>query len=200
MGVPLTADTTGWAGGTTFAYQWFVDGTPVPGATGATYTPAVDVRRPGRHREGDRHPGRVQPRRPQTSAATAVAVRGTPTSATPTISGTPKIGQPLTVDPGTWQPGTVFTYQWRANGTNISGATGPVYTPAVATQVGQTHRRRRHRHPAGYTTTGKTSAATAAVAAGDALVLDAHAHPRRHAQGRRGLLRPPSGCGTTASR
>ena len=43
VGSPLTADTSGWLGGTDFSYQWLVDGLPVPGATHPTYTPGVYV-------------------------------------------------------------------------------------------------------------------------------------------------------------
>ena len=167
---PLSADTSGWAAGTTFAYQWYIDGTPVPGATSATYTPngdvigfAVTVKVTGTLS------GFLATS--QTSAATPVGVRATPAVTTPTISGTPKIGVPLTVDPGNWVAGTVFTYSWRANGVAISGATGPRYTPAAATQVGQTLDVVVTATKFGYTTTSRTSAATAAVAAGDPLVL-----------------------------
>ena len=170
VGQTLTADTAGWADGTSFTYQWYVDGTPITGATGATYTPTAEtvglaVTVTARGTLAGSAPTAA------TSAATAIGVRAVPTSATPTISGTPKIGERLTVATGTWQPGTVFTYVWRANSTPISGATGPVYTPAVASQVGQTIDVVVTGTQAGYATTAQTSAATTPVAAGDALVL-----------------------------
>ena len=116
----------------------------------------------------------------QTSPATANVVKATQTPGTlPTISGTPKVGAQLVVDPGTWEPGTVFTYQWRANGTNITGATGPIYIPSVATQAGQTLDVVVTGTKSGYTTSAKTSAATAAVATGDPLTLTPTPTPRR---------------------
>jgi hypothetical protein len=43
----------------------------------------------------------------------------------PTISGTAAVGDTLTVKPGTWGPaGVQLAYQWYANGSAISGATG----------------------------------------------------------------------------
>lgn len=41
VGVPLMVDPGIWAGAQNLAYQWQVDGTPVTGATGTTYVPAV---------------------------------------------------------------------------------------------------------------------------------------------------------------
>ena len=168
VGAELTADTTGWAEGTTFAYQWFIDGTPVVGATGATYTPTFDVFGLGVTVKVTGTKSGFNPTS-QTSAATASGVKAAQPVATPTVSGTPKIGSKLTVEPGTWQAGTVFTYQWRANGANITGATGPVYSPAVAGQVGQNLDVIVTGTKAGYTTTSRTSATTSAVTAGDAL-------------------------------
>ena len=168
VGQTLTADTSGWADGTSFTYQWLLDGTPISGATASTFTPASDV-------VGLAVTVKVTGTlagfntTSRTSAATLVGVRGTPVTSTPTISGTPKIGSPLTVDPGTWQAGTTFTYQWRANGSNISGATGPIYTPAVASQVGQPLDVVVTGTKAGYTSTAKTSATTNTVASGDSL-------------------------------
>lgn len=41
VGVPLEADTGVWAGATTFAYQWKVDGTNKAGATSRSYVPVT---------------------------------------------------------------------------------------------------------------------------------------------------------------
>ncbi|TCI99685.1 M1 family aminopeptidase [Aeromicrobium sp. IC_218] len=164
VGTALTADTTGWPDGTSFAYQWFVNGSAVPGATSASYTPTVEaVGLP----VSVRATGTLAGFNPTsaTSAATPVTVRGTMVTATPTIEGTLRAGEPLTVSPGTWTPGTVFTYAWRNNGTAITGATGPVYHPTAGQVVTVTVTGTR----SGFTTASATSAATDAVPAGPAL-------------------------------
>jgi hypothetical protein len=73
-------------------------------------------------------------------AVGAVSVSGTaPTnSVVPAITGTTTEGQTLTSDTGTWS-GTVvsYTYQWKADGVNISGATGSTYV-LTASEVGAT--------------------------------------------------------------
>lgn len=51
------------------------------------------------------------------------------TPATPKVSGTAKVGKILTAKPGTWKPAPVaLSYQWKANGKAIVGATGSTLT------------------------------------------------------------------------
>ncbi len=54
----------------------------------------------------------------------------------PAITGTAQEGQTLTASTGTWDNApTSYTYQWKRNGANISGATASTY-PLVAADVG----------------------------------------------------------------
>jgi hypothetical protein len=52
----------------------------------------------------------------------------------PVISGFNYVGYPLTTTNGTWTGITPvsYTYQWKRNGSNISGATASLYTPVTA--------------------------------------------------------------------
>lgn len=54
----------------------------------------------------------------------------------PSIAGIAQEGQVLTVREGTWSGSPVFTYQWKLDGVNISGATGNTYT-VVTGDVGK---------------------------------------------------------------
>lgn len=51
--------------------------------------------------------------------------------AVPTITGVAKVGIPLVVDSGVWAGAKSLTYQWRVDGTNVSGATGSTYVPVT---------------------------------------------------------------------
>ncbi|MCW2787581.1 MAG: hypothetical protein JWP74_4098 [Marmoricola sp.] len=84
----------------------------------------------------------------------------------PVVTGTPQVDQPLTVTSGKWTAsGAAYKYQWRADGTSITGATTPTYTP-TADQVGDLFTVKVTATKAGYRSGSSTSAATAATLPG----------------------------------
>lgn len=121
----LTATTGTWNGypAPTYSYQWQADGIPIPGATSSTYL----------IKESDLGKQiRVGVTATNLSGPASVfsnptaAVTSTPiNSSLPTISGTAANGQTLTANNGTWIafPVPAFTYQWKADGVDIAGAT-----------------------------------------------------------------------------
>lgn len=83
-----------------------------------------------------------------------------------TISGTAKVGSVLTASPGRWNPAdATLRYQWRADGVNITGATSPTLTLALA-QQGKKITIQVTASKLGYPTASVVSAATAAVQPG----------------------------------
>jgi hypothetical protein len=130
VGVPLTATTTGWPAGSTFAYQWSVGGVAVEGATAASYMPVgADLAKTVTVAVTGTAPG-FAPTRRVSNASVAVAAGTLTASPVPTLSGTPKVDVPVTAVPGAWDTGTTFTYQWRV--ANVDVATTESYTPVVA--------------------------------------------------------------------
>ncbi|MDP9694330.1 UNVERIFIED_ORG: hypothetical protein J2X79_001885 [Arthrobacter globiformis] len=88
------------------------------------------------------------------------------TASTPTITGTAKVDSTLTAEPGTWGPSPVtLSYQWKADGADIAGATANTYKPTAAT-VGKILTVSVTGSKAGYATASRTSAETTKVAAG----------------------------------
>jgi len=91
-------------------------------------------------------------------STTANAATAFKTAPTPTISGTVKVGSTLAATAGTWSPAATLSYQWKRNGTTISGATAKTYKVATAdagTKVTVTVTGKK----TGYSTTSKTSTA-----------------------------------------
>ena len=161
VGATLTANPGTWAPApVTLGYQWAADGTNITGATsstlivpasalGKTITVTVTATKSGFATQT------------KTSAATVAVIPGVLTTSTPTISGSPSVGSILTAVPGSWGPGSVaFSYQWKANGTAISGATAATFT-ITAAQLGQTITVAVTGTETGYTTATVESAATA---------------------------------------
>ena len=166
VGATLTANPGAWGPApVAYAYQWKADGTALSGATASTYKPSSATlgKRITVTVTGSKTGYTAATR---TSAATAAVASGTLTAVKPTITGTAKVGSTLTAVPGAWGPAPVaFTYQWKANGTALSGATGSTYQPSAAT-LGKTITVTVSGTKAGYTSATRTSAATAAVASG----------------------------------
>ena len=105
-------------------YQWLRSGTPIPGATGASYSPtAADV--------GEQLAVLVTATAPGYADASATTPATFPvrsgagaSTGAPTVAGTPRAGMTLTASPGTWS----FTpdhlgFQWFAGEHPIAGAT-----------------------------------------------------------------------------
>jgi hypothetical protein len=118
-------------------YRWERDGDPITGATSSTYVVLVsDEGTKLRAYVTGTKLGYITDEEP--SAETSAVVKGTFTTAPkPTITGTAKVGVTLTAVPGTWAPSPgaapiSLTYQWKRDGTNISGATAATYTPVPA--------------------------------------------------------------------
>ncbi|MEV5054234.1 hypothetical protein MRBLAR12_004491, partial [Arthrobacter sp. LAR12-1-1.1] len=166
VGRTLTAVTGTWSPTPdVLRFQWFRSGTAITGATGNAYTLlAADYGKIITLKVTGSKAG--YPSITKTSAATAAVAKGSLIAPIPTITGTAKVGLILTATPGTWGPSPVtLTYQWKANGVAITGATATTYKP-VAADVGKTLTVTVTGTKTGYTTAAKTSAATAAVAKG----------------------------------
>ena len=113
----------------TLAYQWRRAGAAISGATASTYKlTAADV--------GKRISVAVTGSKSgytsvtKTSAESAAVTGVFSNSASPAISGLPRVGETVTATTGSWSPApTSYAYQWFADGTVITGATGAQFTP-----------------------------------------------------------------------
>jgi hypothetical protein len=167
VGGTLTAVTGVWKPATeSVAYRWLRDGTPIDGATAATYTMVTGD-------AGAKLSVRVTGARAGyastdvTSAGVTVPLLLTlGQTPVPTISGTAKLGATLTAVPGTWGPGTVsLAYQWLRDGAEIGGATAATHV-VVGTDAGKAIAVRVTGSAQGYASVSKTSAVTAKVPSG----------------------------------
>ena len=153
-----------------FTYQWLADDTEISGATGSSYTLtsseqgiAIKVRVTFTDDAGHEES--------LTSAATAaVAARpNLPATGVPTITGTAQVGETLTagttaIADADGLTNATFGYQWLADDTEISGATGSSYILTSSEQGKAIEVRVTFTDDAGHEES-LTSAATAAVAA-----------------------------------
>ena len=141
VGETLTADTSGIADAdglhnATFTYQWLADDADISGATGSTYAltdsnegKAIRVRVSFTDDEGNDETLTSA----ETGAVAAATQPNNPATGAPTISGTAQVGETLTADTSgiaeaDGLDNATFIYQWRADDSDISGATNATYT------------------------------------------------------------------------
>lgn len=129
-GETLTSTTGTWTGtGTiTFAYQWQRDDVNISGATSSTYVLVAD--------DDNTSITCVVSATDSEGVGTATSnaispILGVPYNlVAPVASGTAQVGQTLSTTNGSWQgiATITFTYQWRRDASDISGATSSTYT------------------------------------------------------------------------
>ncbi|GAA5033247.1 fibronectin type III domain-containing protein [Microbacterium fluvii] len=157
-GLTLTAKPGTWTTGTSFAYQWYANGTTIPGATKATFKigAAQKAKKISVKVTGTKSGFTTASK---TSAATAKAT----TSSAAKVTGTAVVGAKLKATTGSWLSGTKLSYRWYADGVAISGATKSTYTVGSA-QKSKKISVKITGEKSGYATVVRTSASTLKVA------------------------------------
>jgi hypothetical protein len=139
VGQDLISTNGTWTGAAPITYtrQWQRGANPIAGATGISYIlVTADVGQliscvvTARTAEGGTASSAATPVGPATVAR---PVNNTP----PVVAGNPIVGATLTRTNGTWSGAPTYATQWKANGTNIPGATGATYI-LTAGEVGTT--------------------------------------------------------------
>ncbi|MGO4230349.1 hypothetical protein AB4Y72_15985 [Arthrobacter sp. YAF34] len=163
VGSTLTALPGTWSPApVALAYQWYRSGVAITAASLPSYkVTASDIGKTITVRVTGRKAGYTTTSK--TSAPTAAVTTGTLKAPTPAVSGTTKVGITLTATPGTWSPAAVaLAYQWYRSGVAITAASLPSYK-VTASDIGKTITVRVTGRKAGFATTSKTSAPTAAI-------------------------------------
>lgn len=165
-GSTVTATKGAWnIAPTSYAYQWYLNGAPIKGATNPTYTlTGTDV--------GRKITAKVTAKRygyktgSVTTAARTVSSTVLKSVDKPKINGTIRRGSTVTATKGTWNVApTSYSYQWYRNGAAIKGATKPTYkitTTDIGRKITAKVTAKRHGYNSGSSNTAaRTAAGTA---------------------------------------
>lgn len=137
LGATLSGSNGTWSGNPdtfTYTYQWKRNGVNISGATNNTYVTTVLDSEAEITFEVTANNG-VSPNGVATSLAVVMADYTPVNILAPVISGTTSLGSTLTGTNGSWTNSpSIFSYQWKRNGVNISGATNNTYVLTLADQ------------------------------------------------------------------
>lgn len=128
-GGTITAKPGKWTAGTTFTYQWRVEGKVVSRTKSAQY----------KIRSADAGK-RISVTVVGTKSGHTTVERTSKMSSRPLSTGSPKVsgkaivGSTLTAQPGKWSSGTSLSYQWFADGKRIKGANKRTYKVSTGQQ------------------------------------------------------------------
>ena len=190
VGETLTANTTDISdsdglNNATFTYQWLADDADITDATGSTYAlvaadegKTVKVRLSFTDDAGNDES--------LTSAPTAtVTASNTPATGEPTITGTAQVGETLTANTtgiadSDGLINATFTYQWLADDTDITDATGSTYTLAAADEGKTVKIRLSFTDDRGHQETLTSTATAAVTAAPSPLTVSVESAPTSH--------------------
>ena len=169
----------------TFTYQWLADDADITDATGSTYAlvaadegKTVKVRITFTDDAGNDES--------LTSAPTAtVTASNTPATGEPTITGTAQVGETLTANTtciadSDGLNNATFTYQWLADDTDITDATGSTYTLAAADEGETVKVRVSFTDDRGHQETVTSTATAAVTAAPSPLTVSVESAPTSH--------------------
>lgn len=125
VGVTTSADLAQSTPTAGLEYQWLLDGSPIKGATAASYTPV-----PG-DAEKQLQVKLAAPGRSVISRALTVEAAAFRAASRPGFRGAPQVGETLTAITGRWSPNPTFDYQWLLDGKPIKGETHATLAVAV---------------------------------------------------------------------
>lgn len=144
-----------WTRGTSFGYQWYVDGKPVSGHNGPAWRlPPSALGRKLTVSVFGYLPNHTSATHISKAHRVAVGVMSTKE---PRVAGGLYPGGKATAEVGRWTKGATFAYQWYASGKAIRGATKKTYT-VPSSMAGKSLRVKVTGSAQGYTRVTRTSA------------------------------------------